>query len=197
VVPQDHLEPMLLQHFHDVGDESRFGTELVSFTMHDDLVRAELRTRDSGRRYQVPARYLVGADGRRSLVRDQLGIELDPLGMEGRHLATLFEADLAPSVNHRLCVLHVVMKPNVEGVFVPSGSGRWVYDMELESDGAEAASWWTSERLVQRIQVAAGVPDLAIDIQAASGRDLVVGLPMHGLRCRGSVCRRSICSRAL
>ena len=52
--------------------------------------------------------------------REQLGVELEPLGMEGRHLATLFEADLAPSVNHRLCVLHVVMKPKVEGIFVPS-----------------------------------------------------------------------------
>src|SRR5207344_2390097 len=60
VVPQDYLEPTLLQHFQDVGGESRFGTELVSFTMDDDLVRAELRTRD-GCCYQVQARYLVGA----------------------------------------------------------------------------------------------------------------------------------------
>jgi putative polyketide hydroxylase len=60
VVPQDYLEPILLDHFHDVGGESRFGTELLSFSMDDDLVRAELRSRDSGDCYQVRARYIVG-----------------------------------------------------------------------------------------------------------------------------------------
>jgi 2-polyprenyl-6-methoxyphenol hydroxylase-like FAD-dependent oxidoreductase len=200
VVPQDYLEPILLQHFHDVGGESRFGTELVSFTMDHELVRAELRTRATGYSSLVQARYLVGADGRRSLVRDQLGIELEPLGMEGRHLATLLEADLAPLVNHRLCVLHVVMKPKVDGVFVPSGTGRWVYDMELESDVSEAAATWTPERLVRRIRAAAGVPDLRMNIQATfgwdfgaavvsryrSGRAFLVGDAAHGTTPRGA-----------
>ena len=194
VVPQDSLEPILLRHFHDVGGKSRFGTELLSFSMDDDLVRAELRSRDNGDRYQVRARYIVGGDGRRSMVRDQLGIELELLGMEGVHLATLFEADLAPSVNHRLCVLHAVMKPTVEGVFVPTGAGRWVYDMDLESSVPEAAAWWTPERLAERIRTAAGVPDLALNIQATfrwdfsaamasryqSGRAFLVGDAAHG-----------------
>jgi len=200
VVPQDYLEPILLQHFHDVGGESRFATELVSFTMDDGLVRAELRTRDSDRCYQVWVRYLVGADGRRSPVREQLGIELEPLGLEGRHLATLFEADLAPSVNHRLCVLHVVTKSKVEGIFVPVGAGRWVYDMELESDVPEAAARWTPGRLAERIRTAAGVSDLALNIQATfrwdfsaavasryqSGRAFLVGDAAHGTTPRGA-----------
>lgn len=200
VVPQDYLEPILLDHFHDVGGESRFGTELLSFSMDDDLVRAELRSRDSGDCYQVRARYIVGGDGRRSLVRDQLGIELAPLGMEGVHLATLFEADLAPSVNHRLCVLHAVMKPTVEGVFVPTGTGRWVYDMELELSVPEAAAWWTPERLAERIRTAAGVPDLAMNIEATFrwdfsaavatryqyGRAFLVGDAAHGTTPRGA-----------
>jgi putative polyketide hydroxylase len=200
VVPQDSLEPILLRHFHDVGGKSRFGTELLSFSMDDDLVRAELRSRDNGDRYQVRARYIVGGDGRRSMVRDQLGIELELLGMEGVHLATLFEADLAPSVNHRLCVLHAVMKPTVEGVFVPTGAGRWVYDMDLESSVPEAAAWWTPERLAERIRTAAGVPDLALNIQATfrwdfsaamasryqSGRAFLVGDAAHGTTPRGA-----------
>jgi 2-polyprenyl-6-methoxyphenol hydroxylase-like FAD-dependent oxidoreductase len=200
VAPQDSLEPILLRHFHDVGGKSRFGTELLSFSMDDDLVRAELRSRDNGDRYQVRARYIVGGDGRRSMVRDQLGIELELLGMEGVHLATLFEADLAPSVNHRLCVLHAVMKPTVEGVFVPTGAGRWVYDMDLESSVPEAATWWTPERLAERIRTAAGVRDLALNIQATfrwdfsaamasryqSGRAFLVGDAAHGTTPRGA-----------
>ena len=198
--PQDYLEPILLDHFHDVGGESRFGTELLSFSMDDELVRAELRSPDTRDRYQVRARYIVGADGRRSLVRDQLGIELAPLGMEGVHLAALFEADLAPLVNHRLCVLHAVIKPTVEGVFVPTGTGRWVYDMELESGVPEAAARWTSERLAERIRTAAGAPDLIMKIQATFrwdfsaavatryqyGRAFLVGDAAHGTTPRGA-----------
>ena len=40
-------------------------------------------------------RFLVGADGARSAVRRLLGIEVDELGSEGNHLATLFRADLS------------------------------------------------------------------------------------------------------
>ena len=92
------------------------------------------------------------------------------------------------------------MKPTVEGIFVPVGTGRWVYDMELESDVPEAAAWWTPERLAERIRSAAGVPDLALNIQGTfrwdfsaavasryrSGRAFLVGDAAHGTTPRGA-----------
>jgi putative polyketide hydroxylase len=200
VAPQDHLEPILLDHFHDVGGESRFGTELVSFAMDDDLVRAELRIRGGAESYQLRTRYLVGADGPRSVVRELLGIELESLGTEGRHLATLFKADLARSVPHPFCVLNLVTKPGVEGIFVPTGPGRWVYDLELDSDQPEGAAWWTADRLAQRIRAAAGLSDLALEIQSTfqwdfgvavasryrSGRAFLVGDAVHRTTPRGA-----------
>jgi len=48
---------------------------------------------------------------------------------------------------HPFSVLNLVTKPGVEGIFVPTGPGRWVYDLELNSDQPEAAGWWTADRL--------------------------------------------------
>jgi len=179
IAPQDHLEPILLDHLHMVGGESRFSTELVSFVVEDDLVRAELRPRDSANGYQLTARYLVGADGPRSAVRNQLGIELESLGFEGRHLATLFTADLARWIPHQFSVLNVVTKPGVDGLFAPTGVGRWVYDMELNPDQPEAAAWWTAERLVERIKRAAGVPDLSLKLLSTFEWDFGVAVASH------------------
>jgi putative polyketide hydroxylase len=123
------------------------------------------------------SRYLVGADGPRSLVRQQLGIELESLGIESSHLTALFQADLGRRIHHGFSVLNLVTKPEVEGLFVPAGVDRWIYDIELDSDQPEAeAAKWTPERLVQRIRVAAGVRDLAIVIQRTFGWDFAAAV---------------------
>ena len=64
-VPQDHLEPVLLEHVEDRGGQVRFRTELVGFEIGGDGVRATLRPRSGSAEYVVRARYLVGADGPR------------------------------------------------------------------------------------------------------------------------------------
>jgi 2-polyprenyl-6-methoxyphenol hydroxylase-like FAD-dependent oxidoreductase len=61
--------------------EFRYRTRLLSLTQDADHVTAEVE--DSGRRYAIPARYLAGCDGARSLVRDTLGI-----GMSGNPALT-------------------------------------------------------------------------------------------------------------
>ena len=201
IAPQDYLEPILLDHFHEVGGESRFRTALVSLAMEDDLVRVELRPPGSVDNYQVASRYLVGADGPRSLVRQQLGIELESFGIESSHLTALFTADLARRIHHGFSVLNLVTKPSVEGLFVPAGVDRWVYDIELNSDNPQAeAAEWTPERLIQRIRAAAGVPRLAVDLQRTfewdfaaavaaryrSGRAFLVGDAAHRTTPRGA-----------
>ncbi|WP_174273236.1 FAD-dependent oxidoreductase [Sphingomonas bacterium] len=57
----------------------RYGTELVGFTQDGGSVTAELRT-TAGESLTVRARYLVGADGARSRVREAIGAT-----MTGRH----------------------------------------------------------------------------------------------------------------
>ena len=108
---------------------------------------------------------MVGADGASSRVRDLLGIQVDQLGSEGNHLATLFRADLSPVVSAVPNVLIALVDPEVEGVMVPSGEGnRWVYDIEWHPETGESLAEWTPARMAERIRRAAGLPNLEPEI---------------------------------
>jgi 2-polyprenyl-6-methoxyphenol hydroxylase-like FAD-dependent oxidoreductase len=164
-VPQDHLEPVLLEHLTYRGGQVRFGTELIGFGVDEDGVRARLRPRSgSAPEYDVRARYLVGADGPRSTVRRALGIESQLLGTEGRQLTYLFAADLDAVVPDPPFALHWVTNPGAEALFVASGRHRWGYGWE---PGEHDPSTPTSGQVVQRIRASAGLPDLDVELQGA------------------------------
>lgn len=129
--PQDHLEPVLLEHLRARGGRVRFCTELTGFVIDGTGVHAELRERPSGRIERVRARYLIGADGPRSSVRTGLGIDLDDLGTIGEFVAVSFRAELTRRLPHRPCVLNAVEVAGAQGLFVPNSTDdRWFYGRE-------------------------------------------------------------------
>jgi 2-polyprenyl-6-methoxyphenol hydroxylase-like FAD-dependent oxidoreductase len=71
-VPQRQLEKVLEARFTDLGGTVRRGHELTAVSQDDDAVTLDARGPDGA--YQLRARYLVGCDGARSLVRRQAGI---------------------------------------------------------------------------------------------------------------------------
>jgi 2-polyprenyl-6-methoxyphenol hydroxylase-like FAD-dependent oxidoreductase len=74
-VSQKFVEQVLRRHAetHD-GNDIRYGWELLDFEDTGEHVEARIRPVDGGAPQQVRARFLVGADGPRSLVRSRLGI---------------------------------------------------------------------------------------------------------------------------
>ncbi|KAK4959166.1 hypothetical protein LTR10_003965 [Elasticomyces elasticus] len=76
-LPQSVVEPILVEEAIKVGAEVRFYSELVSFEDAGDHVEVVVRNRVDRKEYVVRAKYLVGADGARSQVIDQLGIPID------------------------------------------------------------------------------------------------------------------------
>jgi hypothetical protein len=54
-IPQDHIEPVLLDHLRLLGGEVRFGVELVELTDRADGVHAVLRDRTTGTAERVHA----------------------------------------------------------------------------------------------------------------------------------------------
>lgn len=77
-VPQYTLEKVMLAKVHTLPSvEVRFETEFVTATQDDDMVTTTLRS--AGEEFEVTSRYLIGADGSRSKVRELIGAT-----MEGR-----------------------------------------------------------------------------------------------------------------
>src|SRR6266508_465043 len=72
--PQSRLEPILLKAARQRGGDIRYSTELISFTQNEDGVTATVRDQMAKEPHVVHAKFLVGADGAHSHVRDQAHI---------------------------------------------------------------------------------------------------------------------------
>src|SRR5262249_51721099 len=73
-LPQPLREPILLEAAGARGSDVRFSTEYVSLAQDDDGVTATVRHRRSGELSQIRAKYLLGADGSRSKVAEDVGL---------------------------------------------------------------------------------------------------------------------------
>ncbi len=75
---QDLVEPIMLDAARSyAAADVRFGTRLVALDQDDDVCRARVRDVATGAELDVTADYVIGADGRRSSVRELLGGDLD------------------------------------------------------------------------------------------------------------------------
>jgi 2-polyprenyl-6-methoxyphenol hydroxylase-like FAD-dependent oxidoreductase len=72
-IPQQRMEEILEQRALDAGAEIRRGHEVQGLSQNADEVTVEVSGPDGA--YELTARYLVAADGGRSLVRKRLGID--------------------------------------------------------------------------------------------------------------------------
>ncbi|MDR6294476.1 MULTISPECIES: FAD-dependent oxidoreductase [Inquilinus] len=117
-VPQNLMEPILLSNAAARGSRVRFDTEYLSLAQDADGVTATVRDRLSGHDYQIRAKYLVGADGGRSQVAEDIGLPMQGrMGVAGS-MNIVFEADLSRYVAHRPSVLYWVLQPgaNIGGI---------------------------------------------------------------------------------
>ncbi|HET9650244.1 MAG TPA: FAD-dependent monooxygenase [Microlunatus sp.] len=96
-IAQDVFESVLIERVCAMAPGAlRRSAEIVDLHEGPDGVAVELVNQRSGRTERVSARYLVGADGWRSRVRERLGISLDGPGDLGSARALTFRADLRP-----------------------------------------------------------------------------------------------------
>jgi 2,4-dichlorophenol 6-monooxygenase len=112
--PQDILEPILVGAAAARGSRVRFDTEYLALGQDADGVTATVRDRTSDEVYEIRAKYLIGADGGRSKVAQDVG-----LPMEGRmdlagSMNIVFHADLSKYVTHRPSVLYWVLQPGAD-----------------------------------------------------------------------------------
>ena len=113
-LPQSFLEPVLVEAARQHGAEIKFGIEFISFEDRGDSILTLLRDIDSAKEYRIASDYLIGADGGRSSVIEQLGIPV-----EGRQINSAFnvhiKADLSEYLGHRPASLNWILNPDAPG----------------------------------------------------------------------------------
>ena len=161
-VGQDDLEAVLRQSIVSLGlAKLMLGTELVALENSDEGVVASLR--DSlGRERRVTARYVVAADGARSVVRSLVGIAMHGSDDALAAVRALFHAPLWDVVGEYRYGLYVTGHDADANVVLPAGAGdRWILGYLVDASSPEFTVP-PPELMVERIQAAAGVDDLPV-----------------------------------
>jgi putative polyketide hydroxylase len=163
-VPQDHLEPVLLEHLRSLGSTRvHLHTEVVGVAIRPDGVEVGLRDVPTGEVRTVRARYLLAADGAHSRIRKSLGIAMrGPDGL-AHAVTAIFRAPLWDVVGEHRYGIYSVDHPDGAGTFLPAGAGdRWGYGKFVDPQDVDA---YTPERFVRHIRAGAGVGDLDVSIE--------------------------------
>ncbi|MGY4979807.1 FAD-dependent oxidoreductase [Streptomyces sp. 900105755] len=198
-IPQTYLEPILVRNAAKRGTQVRFSTEYLSHTQDDDGVTVDVLDRLTGKAYLIRAKYLIGADGARSMVAADIGLPFEGAMDIAGSMNITFKADISRYVSHRPSVLYWVIQPgsNVGGI----GAGLvrmvrpwnewlivWGYDINEEPPQVDEAA------AVQIVRNLLGMPDLDVEITGTSlwGNNEMYATHLHSGRvfCAGDAVHR-------
>jgi len=170
---QNLLEPVLLRHAAERGTCALFNTEYLSLIQDENGVTATVHNRLNGETYSIRAKYLIGADGGRSKVAEDIALPMNgSMGLAGS-LNIAFEADLSRYVAHRAGLLYMIVQPGLDKTGVGIAIIRMVrpwkewqlilgYDInqpEPRMDDAEA---------IQAVRTVVGDETLPVHVKAAT-----------------------------
>ena len=169
-VSQKFVEQALRRHAEaQPSAEVRYGWALEHFAEEGDGVHAKVRAIASGEGQKVRARFLVGADGARSFVRNQLGIEWGGLTgiqrefMGGKMLAIYLRSPGFLSVlRHPKAWMYVAVNHS-RRAFMASVDGVCEYAFHAALRPGEDAEGWTEDD-ARRVFAEAVGAEVAIDI---------------------------------
>jgi 2-polyprenyl-6-methoxyphenol hydroxylase-like FAD-dependent oxidoreductase len=120
MLEQSHTESILTEFLSDRNHHVDRQTELKDFSQNNDYVSAILKLPD-GREETITAKYLVGADGAHSIVRERLRI---PFG--GRtYEQSLFVLDCRAEIDIPGDEMYLAFSGKAFGGFFPLTNGRW------------------------------------------------------------------------
>lgn len=172
-ITQIGLEPILRDQTRESGSDVRFSTELVSFEQDEEEVRSVIRDRETGEETRVRSKYLIGADGAHSTVRDQLGIDMLGRGDFAHCITIYFRADIDALVGDRNLSVVYVKQPGLLGFFrysIDRDGGFLVVFSALDANGEVIPDVSVHEndipQCIRYVRTALGVgEELAITIE--------------------------------
>ena len=168
---QQSLEPLLHRRAAELSADLHYRTELIGFEQFEDHVLAELRDLDGGETRQVRAKWMIAADGNRSLVREALGIGMKGPGWLSDSITIYFKADCRPWLEGRQLGVIYVSNADQRGFFrFEAGGTRGFLAIGTKGDlsqpdATNMAADTSHRRCVELVRSAVGVPDLAVEIE--------------------------------
>ena len=172
-IPQTYLEPILVRNAAARGTQARFSTEYLPHEQDAGGVNVKVRDRLTGSVYTIRAKYLIGADGARSMVAADIGLPMEGQMDIAGSMNITFKADISAYVSHRPSVLYWVIQPgsNVGGI----GAGlvrmvrpwnEWLIVWGYDIGGPPPAV--NTEAATQIVRNLLGMPALEVEITGTS-----------------------------
>jgi 2,4-dichlorophenol 6-monooxygenase len=172
-IPQTYLEPILVRNAAARGARLRFSTEYLGHRQDGDGVTVEVRDRLSGGTYTIRAKYLVGADGARSQVAEDIGLPMEGAMDIAGSMNITFKADISRYVGHRPSVLYWVIQPGSDVGGIGAGLVRmvrpwnewlivWGYDISRPPPEVD------EKAAIQIVRNLLGLPDIEVEITGTS-----------------------------
>lgn len=166
---QPKMEPILFNSAAQRGATFAMNTEYLSHVQDGEGVTVKLQDRLSQREYTVRAKYLVGADGARSKVLEELGLQIEGQMARAGTAYVIFNADLSRYVKHRPSILHWIVTPDASFGEIGFGLLRavkpwtqwiagWGFDIEKGDPDLN------EETVRKKIRILVGNPDLEVDL---------------------------------
>lgn len=166
-VMQSHVEAVLADAVRASEHASvRFSSTLTSLAQDADGVTASVRDSETGETLTLRGRYLIGADGTQSSVRQMLGIGL-PGEVGLAWMGTIHHrTDLSPWLADRPCTLALTARPGerMTSTGVAKGLEEWVTMVGLSDEPGGRIEDLDEERCVEIVRSAVGVPDLDVEV---------------------------------
>src|SRR6185436_10635480 len=174
-VTQPGLEPILRARAERAGARVLQGTALVGLAQDASGVVATVRDVQTGRERALRAKYLVGADGAHSKVRELLGIEFDGRGVFSNSITIYFRAPMAPLIAGKKPMSVIYVKnAELSGFFrldKEAQSGFLVVNTVGDTSRPEAASPAndvSEPRLIELVRAGVGLPDIPVQIDGVA-----------------------------
>lgn len=170
---QPLMEPLLLKNAAERGASLAVNTEYLSHKQDEDGVTVYLKDRLTDREYSMRARYLVGADGARSKIVEEIGLEIEGRMARAATAYVTFHADLSHYVAHRPSILHWIVTPSA--AFGELGVGllratrpwdQWIAGWGFDMTKGEPDL--SQETIMEKIRVLVGDPTLEVEIKHAA-----------------------------
>lgn len=172
-VPQSIMEPILINAAARLGALFSFNTEYLEHEQDEEGVNVVLKNRNSGHTYSQRARFLVGADGAKSKVAQDIDLKIDGISARDGTVYAEFRADLSRYVQHRPSILHWILSSDGHVGEIGMGVLRairpwnhwiagWGFDM------AKGSPDLSNERALAQIRKFVGDPTLECEIIGVS-----------------------------